>query len=105
MASIFPFCYLSKFELINLYGLHLPSQLQLLPTDELQSKLSKIPSLDSFDVDENYVQSFSSKYYNLSDLTELNFPFGRFFSLFHVNTGSLSKNFSVAASLWLSKTK
>ena len=50
--------------------------------------------LDNFDVDENYVQSVSSKYYDLSDLTRLNFPLGKFFSLFHVNTRSLSKNFN-----------
>ena len=66
MASKFPFCYLSKTELVDLYGLDFPSQSQLLPTYELRSKLSKIPSLDNFDVDENYIQSVSSKYYNLS---------------------------------------
>ena len=93
MTSKFPFCYLSKVELIDLYGLDLASQLQLLPTYELQSKLSKIPSLDNFDADENYVQSVSSKYYDLSDLTKLNFPLGMFFSFFHVNTRSLSKKF------------
>ena len=70
MASKFPFCYLSKLELIDLYGLDFPSQLQLLPTYELRSKLSKIPSLENFDVDKNYVQSVSSKHYDLSDLTK-----------------------------------
>ena len=99
MASKFPFCYLSKTELIDLYGLDFPSQLQLLPTYELRSKLSKIPSLDNFDVDENHIQSVSSKYYNLSDLTKLNFPFGKSFSFFHVNTRSLSKNFDQLLSI------
>ena len=65
MSSKFPFCYLSKLERIDLYGLDLP-QLQLLLTYELRSKPFKIPSLDNFDVDENYVQSVSSKYYNFS---------------------------------------
>ena len=99
MASKFPFCYLSELELIDLYGPDFPSQLQLLPIYELRSKLSKIPNLDNFDVDENYVQSVSSKYYDLSDLTKLNFPFGKFFSLFHVNTRSLSKIFDQLLSI------
>ena len=36
MASKFPFGYLSKMELSDIYGLDLPSQLQLLPSYELR---------------------------------------------------------------------
>ena len=59
----------------------------------------KFPAFDNFDEDESYIQSNSSKYYNLSDLTKLNFPFGKSFSLFHVNTRSLSKNFDQLLSI------
>ena len=57
MASKFPFSHLSKIELSDLCGLDFPSQLQLLPNYELRSKLSQIPTLDNFDLDENYLQS------------------------------------------------
>ena len=57
MASKFPFGYLSKFELNNLYGVDLPSQLELLPSYKLRLKLSQIPNLDGFDIEENYVKA------------------------------------------------
>ena len=57
-------------ELNDLYGLDFPSQLQLLPSYELRSKLSHIPTLNDFDIDENYVQTISSKYYDISELSE-----------------------------------
>ena len=48
MGSKFPFGYLSEIELHDLYGLNFPSQLQLLPSYELRSKLSHISILDNF---------------------------------------------------------
>ena len=63
------------------------------PFNELRSKLSHIPNLDNFDMDENDVQSISSKYFDISDFSKSNFSFSKQFSLLHVNTGSLSKNF------------
>ena len=71
-----------------------PSQLKLLPTYELRSKLSHIPTLDDFDMDENYVQSINSKSFDISDFSKLNITsIDKHFSIFHVNTRSLSKNF------------
>ena len=61
---------------------------------ELRSKLTHIPSLDNFDLDENYVQAINSKYYDLPEFSKLYSSLsGKTFSLFHVNTRSLSKNF------------
>ena len=95
MAFKFPFSHLSKIELNDLYGLDFPSQLQLLPNYELRSKLLHIPTLDNFDLDENYVQSINSNYFDILDLQKLNDTVSRkHFSLFHVNTRSLSKNFT-----------
>ena len=71
MALKFPFGYLSKVELNDLYGIVLPSHLQLLPSYEIRSKLSKIPTLDNFDLDENYVQSVNSKYYDLPEFAKI----------------------------------
>ena len=92
MPSKFPFSHLSKIELNDLYGLDFPSQLQLLQNDELRSKLSHIPTSDNFNLDENYVQSINSNYFE--KLQKLNDTVSRkHFSLFHANTRSLSKHF------------
>ena len=80
-------------ELNDLYGLDFPSQPQLLPSYELRSKLSHIPTLNNFDIDENYVQSISSKYYDISELSKFHSSKNKNFSLSHVNARSLSKNF------------
>ena len=70
MAAKSPFTHSTKMELNDLYCLDFPSQLQLLPSYELRSKLPHIPTLDDFDIDENFVQSISSKYYDISELSK-----------------------------------
>ena len=42
-------------ELNDFNGVDLPSQLKLLPFNDLRSKLSRIPNFDDFDVEENYI--------------------------------------------------
>ena len=91
MAAKFLFTYSTNMELNDLYGLDFPSQLQLLPSYELRSKLSHISTLDDFDIDENYVQTISSEYYDISELSEFRSSKNKYFSLFDVK--SLSKNF------------
>ena len=94
LASKFPFGHLSEIELNDLYRFDFPSQLQLLPNYELRSKLSHIPTLDKFDLDENYVHSINLKYFDIPEIAKLSTTLpGKSFSLFHVNTGSLCKNF------------
>ena len=93
MAAKFPFIHSTNMELNDLYGLDFPSQLQLLPSYELRSKLSHIPTLNDFDIDENYVQTISSKYYDISEFSEFQSSKNKYFSLFHVNARNLSKNF------------
>ena len=70
MAIKFPFGYLAEMELSDLHHLDLPSQLQLLPSHELRSKLSHIPSLDNFDLDENYIQTINSEYVDLPNFAK-----------------------------------
>ena len=94
MASRFPFTYLSKMELNDLYGLDIPSQLKLLPSNDFRPKLTHIHSLDNFDFDENYVQAIYPKYYDLPEFSKLYSSLsGKTFSIFHVSTRSLSKKF------------
>ena len=67
-AKNFPFGFLSKTQLCELYGNDSPSQVDTLPSLEILSKLNNIPSLNSFDIDENFVHTIDSKYYRVQDL-------------------------------------
>ena len=49
-------------------------------------------TLNNFDLDENYVQSINSKYHESPEFAKIP-SYNKNFSLFHVNTRSLSKNF------------
>ena len=91
-ASKFPFGYLSSMELNDFNGLDLPSQLKLLPSYELRSKLSGIPNLDNFDIEENHIRAVNSNYYDLHDFIKLTNSVKKCLSLFHVNIRSLSKH-------------
>ena len=93
-SRIFPFGSLSKTELCDLMGVDLPSQLDLLPSFEIASKLTNLPDLNSCDLDENLVQTINSSYHKIGDLPKVNMK-SHFhnFSLFHVNIRSLTKHF------------
>ena len=93
LTAKFPFGLLTKMELYDLYGVDLPSEVKLLPSYELHSKRSQIPSLDYFDIDENYVQTISSNYFDITDFSNTFSSLKKHFSLFHVNTRSLPENF------------
>ena len=71
-SEIFPFGFLSKTELCDLLGVDLPSQVELLPSFEITSKLTDLPNLSSCDLDENFVQTIISKYYKAYELRKLN---------------------------------
>ena len=53
-------------ELNDFNGLDLPSQLKLFPSYELRSKLSGIPNLDNFDIEENHIRAVNSNYHSFS---------------------------------------
>ena len=91
-AQIFPFGYLSKSELLDLYGIDMPSQLAMLPSFTVRSKLTKMSNLGDFDMDENLVHAINSNYISLSDLSSLKLTSSAF-SLFHMNIRSLSAHF------------
>ena len=62
-ADIFPFCLLSKLELLDLYGFDLPSHLETPPSFETHSKLINMPNLNDFDINETVINAVNSKYY------------------------------------------
>ena len=70
------------------------TQVDNLLSFEIISKLSNMPNLNSSDLDENFIQTISSKYYKTHDLPKIsNHHHVKDFSLFHVNIRSLSKHF------------
>ena len=79
-------------ELNDFNGLDVPSQLKLLPSYELRSKLSRIPNLDDFDIEENHIRAVNSNYYDLRDFIKLTDSLKKCLSLFHVYIRSLYKH-------------
>ena len=69
-AGIFPFGLLSKFELLDLYGIDLPSLVETLPCFETRSKHTKLPNMSDFDIDENLISTISSRYYYLNEINK-----------------------------------
>ena len=98
-ADVFPFGYMSKMELLDLNAIDLPSQLNLLLSYDISSKFQNIPTLNDYDVDENYLQAIDSKYYDITDFMSLNRSLSIYFVLFHTNVKSLAKHFDELQSL------
>ena len=61
IAEMFPFLSLDNNEINDL------DHLDLLPSYELQSKLSGMPNLSDADIENNYVYRINSDYYNLEE--------------------------------------
>ena len=75
-------------------GVDLPSQLDLLSSFEIDSKLTNFSNLKSCDLDKNFVQTIISSYHKIGDLPKVNMKsHSHNFSLFHVNIRSLTKHF------------
>ena len=99
-SEAFPFGFLSKTELCDLFGVDMPSLFELVSSYETVSKLTKMPNLDSFDLDENLIQTIDSKYHKVQELDRVHSnTHVPNFSLFYVNIRSLSKHFDSLHSL------
>ena len=92
MSETLPFGLLSNFDLLDLYEIDLPSLLKTLPTFETQSKLTNLPNMNDFDIDENLPSTINSKYYSLNDLNKVKVT-KKSLSFYHTNIRSLSKHF------------
>ena len=82
-----------------MFGIDLPSQLALLPTFETLSKLSNLPNLNDFDMDENLIHTTDSKYYDIPEFSKLNHAVKNVFSLLHLNIKSLSAHLTELSQL------
>ena len=67
IAEMFPFLSLDNNEINDLHHIDKISHLDLLPSYELQSKLSGMPNLSDADIENNYVYRINSDYYNLEE--------------------------------------
>ena len=71
IIDIFPFSCLENFELCNLIISRRPSDLYLLPSLDIVSKISGLSQLDDSDVDINLPNSINSKYHYPTDFENL----------------------------------
>ena len=84
-----PLFFLDKSELLELNAIDLPSQLSSLESYKLISKLTHMPSLQDFDMDENLIHKVNSKYYDIINFTMVN-KNPNSLLMFHINLWSLS---------------
>ena len=87
-SQFYPYFFLDKSELLDLNGIDLPSQLNFLESYEIKSKLTDMPNLHDFDMDNNLIHKVNSKYYDI-DFPQIK-KNSHAFSIFHLNIRSLS---------------
>ena len=87
-SQIFPFYFLDKSDILELNGIDLPSQLELLGSYQLKSRLAKLPNLQDFGMDENLIHAVNSEYYDVSTFPQIK-KMTKSFTLFHSNLRSL----------------
>ena len=97
-AELFPFVLESNPELLDLWSIDILSHLKSLPSYETCSRLSKLPNLQGFDIDENFIHTINSHYFSLSELSKLS-KARNDFSLIHMNLRSLSLHYDELCSL------
>ena len=98
-SQIFPFFFLDKFNLLESNGIDLPSQLKLSESYDFKAKLTNMPSLHDFGMDENLIHKVNSYYYDI-----ITFPKTMktkdCFSLYHVNLTLFDMGFFLNRQLW-----
>ena len=96
--AILPFCSLTNEFLLNVYDLEIPSHVDQLPSFESISRLTSLPNLSDFDIDENLQHSIDSRYFTLSEISHLDSHSGDL-SILHTNIRSLALHYDELVSL------
>ena len=65
---MFPFGQLENEELSNLYDFDFPSFVDSVPSFEITSRLTNLPNLSDYDIDEHLPSNINSSYHTLQDL-------------------------------------
>ena len=91
----FPFSSLNDFEFCTLMNTRKPSDIELIPSLDIMSKISGLNSLDMSDIASNIPNPINSKYYFPLDFEKLTLQASSsYFSLFHINLNSLDAHLS-----------
>ena len=96
--SIFPFGSIENEALSNLFNVDKPSVADSLPSFEITSRLTNLPNLQDYDIDEHLPSNVDSSYHTIQELsTSETSPTDLFF--LHMNIRSLSCHFDELLSL------
>ncbi len=91
--TIFPFTLVPDGVFQETYDLEISSNYQLSnPSFEITSRLTNLPNLSDYDIDENININLSSEYHSLQELAALEFT-NKDFALFHMNILILSLHY------------
>ena len=97
-ALMFPFGAVDNEVLSNLFDIDIPSFVDSVPSFEVTSQLTNLPSLQDYDVDEHLSSAINSNYHTIQNLSNSNISH-KDFSLLHMNIRSLSCHFDDLHSL------
>ena len=86
--SNFPFTLVTDSVFQETYDLVISSNYQFNPSFEIASRLTNLPNLSDYDIDENININLNSEYYSLQALAALGIS-NKDFALFHMNIRSL----------------
>ena len=89
---MFPFALVTDEALLASNDIHNSSNYGPTPPLEIVSKLTSLPNLSDYDIDENLIPNISSQYYTLRELSSLEVS-NKDLALFHMNIHSLSLHY------------
>ena len=100
-GSIFPFGSIENETLLNLFDFDKPSFVDTLPSFDDTTRLTNLPNLQDYDIDEQLPSNIDSSYHTIQDFSTFdNSPTD--LSLLHINLRNLSSHFYELHSLDLS---
>ena len=91
-SHMLPFTLETDEALLSTNGIEIPSNNVPSPSLKIVSKLTNLPNLSDYDIDENLNPNISSQYYTLQELASLEVS-NKDFALFHMNIRSLSLHY------------
>ena len=91
-SIMFPFTLVTDEALLASNDIENSSNYEPTPSLEIVSKLTNLPNLSDYDIDENLNPNISSQYYTLRELSSLEVS-NKDFTLFHMNIRSLSLHY------------
>ena len=97
--SIFPFGSIENKVLSNLFDFDKPSVVDSLPSLEITSRLTNLPNLQDYDIDEHLPSNIDSSYHTIQELSNYLETSPTDLSFLHMNIQSLSCHFDELLSL------